>query len=292
MSPDKKQPNSTVWKNLPSQSTLASNLRKLVMPTIAALLMTLSYEADAQQIVDFKKYKEITEAFKQKQEPIGENMAKFLFGGEMEQYIQEEIQKQTFEGVDPTKISLFKNVNIKDSRKSTVLSVADIEKELKDKLDSILQVDFTTFYTAFRDFEKSGTNIIGTDQKKDIFEALGIKSYLDLEGGWHIVPAVVDVDIDYFDENAKNLPYDKKGLESVEKKMEWYYNSYLSKWKDAAQSNRSSKDKSQYKAADAIALQKEFEVMKEKMYKDFVKPVVDRLIKEYYSRESDVINQK
>lgn len=32
--------------------------------------------------------------------------------------------------------------------------------------------------------------------------------------------------------------------------------------------------------------------MKEKMYKDFVKPVVDRLIKEYYSRESDVINQK
>jgi hypothetical protein len=115
-----------------------------------------------------KDVKKVYEVVKKSQENIGESMAKFIFGGEIEKWLQDEIVKQNNEHrKDKEEFSLFKNEEVKEmnTESDLILSKKEMEDILLRKLDSMVTLDVAEYYKSFQTFQASNINIAG-DRKK------------------------------------------------------------------------------------------------------------------------------
>lgn len=109
-----------------------------------------------------KDVKQVYEVAKNSQENIGENMAKFIFGGEIEKWLQDEIVLQNNEHrKDKEEFSLFKNEDVKtmNAASDSILSKTDMDLLLRRKIDSMITLDVADYYKAFQTFQASNMNI-------------------------------------------------------------------------------------------------------------------------------------
>lgn len=115
-----------------------------------------------------KDVQKVYEVAKNSQENIGENMAKFIFGGEIERWLQDEIILQNNEHrKDKEEFSLFKNEDVKtmNTASDSILSKTDMDLLLRTKIDSMITLDVAEYYKAFQAFQASHINLAG-DRKK------------------------------------------------------------------------------------------------------------------------------
>jgi len=85
---------------------------------ISALTVAVNKTSQAQTLVNKKQHNEILEKTRNAQESIGEDLAKFIFGGGVERWLQLEIKKQNSKHGEDSKdedFSLFKNDKIKNA---------------------------------------------------------------------------------------------------------------------------------------------------------------------------------
>lgn len=255
---------------------------------IAALNAAAPTSADAQTLVNKKQYEAILESAKQSQENIGEDVTKFIFGGWVERRLQVEIEKQNSkhgESYKDQEFSLFKNEAVKknDAKDETgndaiILAKAEMEKKLQRIVDSMTTNDVASFYLAFQNYEKSWVNLVGSKKEKTQ-QRIGEK--------WRVLAGFpVDMNIDYLVKN-KHLPLNKKQQAQIKQEIEKIYEEELSNWKIKALENRKSMDKNIYESANLLALEEARQNIAKKIYEKYVKPIIEKTFKQFYSTKED-----
>ena len=241
-----------------------------------AIALTLNMgKANAQTLMNKKDVKKVYELAKESQENIGEDMAKFLFSGEIEKWLQDEIVKQNNENLkDKRDISLFKNETVKElnTPSDSILSKEEMTEILKRKIDSMVTLDVAEYYKAFEEFQASNVNIAG-DQEKG-----------GLEAGWNLLPFETMIDIDYL-MNSKDLPYTKKERKEIKEKIESIFAKHLTDWKTKALTYRQSMSAAEYKTACLIALEIARNAIVEELYATYGKSTVDKVFKQFYATQ-------
>jgi len=93
------------------------------------------------------------------------------------------------------------------------------------------------------------------------------------------------MNIDYFEKNK--LPYSRSEIEKLKSEFENFYNIALSKWKTDALNNRKNEDPTMYESADLLALEKSRQEFVKNIYNKYIKPIVEKVFKQYYSNAKD-----
>ncbi|MFZ2151037.1 MAG: hypothetical protein WAZ12_04345 [Candidatus Absconditicoccaceae bacterium] len=273
--------------NVGNQSDASKNglksfsLKAIASMALFAILLTIANPTKAQKILTKKEIENVLDKAVKSQDEIGEDMAQLLFGGGLEREIQAEVEKQNSKHPDANskgKNSLFKNKSVKgDDVNGEILSKTEMEELVLEMIDSTATKDFATFYKSFHNYQKAGENLMGHKNGKG-----------EMGSGRNLLPFPVMINVDYF-ENTK-LPYSKDELENLKGGFEGFYNRALSKRKAEALNSRKNDDPKNYESADLLALEKSRQEFVKNVYEKYVKPIIEKVFKQYYSNAKDVNN--
>lgn len=273
--------------NLWNQSDASKNglksfsLKAIASMALLAILVTIANPTKAQKILTKKEIESVLDKAVESQDEIWEDMAQLLFGWWLEKQIQAEVEKQNSKHPDANskwKNSLFKNKSVKgDDVNWEILSKKDMEELVLEMIDSTATKDFATFYKAFHGYQKAGENLMWHKNGK-----------WEMWSGWNLLPFPVMINVDYFEN--KKLPYSKDELENLKLWFEWFYNRALSKRKAEALNSRKNDDPKNYESADLLALEKSKQEFVKNIYEKYVKPIIEKVFKQYYSSAKDATN--
>lgn len=149
--------------------------------------------SNAQTIVNKKDYAALLEKAREDQKTIGEEMGKYIFGGELEKSVRKEIEKQNAKhnkGDKEDKFSVFKSSEVKSTAANNIISKDSIKNMFRDHISELLQKDAATLYVAFHKFEKDDKNIIGHKKGKG-----------EMGAGRHLAAFPVSIDVSYLENN-------------------------------------------------------------------------------------------
>lgn len=268
--------NNTVNNDPKSENT---NLVKITGAlAIVAVFMGYGIQSvNGQTLVTKKQYEKILTEARNSQELIWEDMAAFIYEWGIEKFLQQEIEKQTSKlGNSTDEFNLFDDEAIKNRDRDTILSKEAMEKNLRYIVDSISAQDAVRYYEAFHNYQESGKNIVGKKKGKGTY----------IQPGWNIGAFPTKLNLNTF-ENNKNIPYTKKEQEVKKTDFENVYEVELSKRKSEAEKNRKQLAPSAFAQADLVALDKARQNIANKIWKQEVQPIVERIFKEYYNKAED-----
>jgi hypothetical protein len=131
--------------------------------------MAITKPGYSQTMIDKNKYELILDEARKTQETIGEDMAKYIYGGEMQKFIQQEIEKQNSKHGNnlDDEFSLFNNEGVQNmdakndkGKDAKILFKKDIKEAIYNKIREISTKDFAAFYIAFHNYQKSSKNLV------------------------------------------------------------------------------------------------------------------------------------
>lgn len=244
-----------------------------------AVLYAISNPTSAQIVLKKKDIETIQDSAEASQSQIWEDMARILFGWWLEDMIKTKIEKQNSDNPDNTnnwEESLFKDPDVKkmDVASDSILSKNKMQEIIYAMIDSTATEDFSRFYRAFHDYQKAWENLVWHKNGK-----------WDMWSGWNLLPFPVQIDIDYLKNN--NLPYSKEDLKKLESDFEKYYNDAFTKWQSEALTDRQSENPQDYESSDLNALEKQRQLFVKNVYEKYVKVMIDKVFKQYYSNGKD-----
>lgn len=266
------------WNTLKSQAAKFIGTASLV----AALIAGWINSADAQTLVNKKWLKKAVNDAKKSQDEIGENMAKFVFGGWIEKWLQLEINKQNskhWKTYESEKFSIFKDKDVKnvDDTTTKIFNKQEMKDTLHGVIDSMATKDVATYFLAFKAYQNAGTGLIGS-RKEKVQEKIG-------GNWWNNIGFATDEFIDFLDNN-KWLPFSKKQQIEIKAFFEWIYEKELSAWKKDALEKRQSMDKATWESAILLTL----EVARQNIVKQictYVDGIVDKAFIQFFNQSND-----
>lgn len=246
---------------------------------LLAVLYSISDPVSAQVVLKKKDIENIQNSAEESQSQIWENMAEMLFGWWLEDRIKTKIEKQNSDNPDNTnnwEESLFKDPDVEkmDVASDSILSKNQMQEIIYAMIDSTATNDFSRFYRAFHDYQKAWENLVWHKNGK-----------WDMWPGWNLLPFPVQINIDYLKNN--NLPYSKEDLKKLESDFEKYYNDAFTKWQSEALADRQNEKPEDYESADLNALEKQRQWFVKNVYEKYVKPMIDKVFKQYYNNGKD-----
>lgn len=264
-----------------SQESGSSSVKITGTLALIALLTGIGIaSADGQTLVNKKEYDKILQIAEKSQEEIGEDMAKFLFGWEMQRWLQLELEKQNKK--HPWKyiqeeFNIFKEEYVEsESENDSILSTKQMEDILMRQVDSILTKDVARFYNGFHEYQKNGTNLVWKEKWKWDY----------MNSWWNYAEYPVNMNIDAL-KNYKKLPYKKEELDNLRKEYENIFEKEFSKRKAKSEKARISGEKVDYEGASLRAMEEAKLYIKEQIRKMYIVPFIKEYNKQFHSREKD-----
>lgn len=264
-----KKMSSTTWSN----ATKAG----ITLAVAMAIGGVTAQEANSQTLVNNKQNNRIVENAEKSIGVVGEQVAMYVYNGGMQREIQLKMENQNSnhgQKYEDREFSIFKdenvkNENVQDEDSEKIKTQEEIKEKILRDIDSLVTKDLSVYYNAFHDFQESGVGLVGHKKWKE-------------ESGFNLTAFPENINIDFL-VNNKNIPYNKQDQVLLKATSEKIWEEELIKWKTQAAKNRASMNPAEYESADLLALEATRQKIVDRLWKEVIKPEMDKAIKQYYS---------